>query len=222
MRFTTQIKGKKPDSGYPLYISLHGGGATNEVGNNSQWVNQMELWSDAVRLGLYVTPRAIANAWNMHFLPESYVMYDRIIENMIAFQDVDPNKVYILGFSAGGDGVYQVTGQMADRFAATNMMAGHPNGISIENYRNVPFLIQIGENDSAFERNKEAVRYDEKLSNAATAYGGYPHATFIHPGGNHNSWIQASSNMAQQQNPVLAHPTKWLNQGDRSTVEKKY
>ena len=33
-------------------------------------------------------------------------MYDRLIENMIAFYEADPNRVYITGYSAGADGVY--------------------------------------------------------------------------------------------------------------------
>jgi poly(3-hydroxybutyrate) depolymerase len=35
-------------------------------------------------------------------------MYDRLIENMIIFEDIDPNRVYFLGYSCGGDGVYQI------------------------------------------------------------------------------------------------------------------
>ena len=40
----------------------------------------------------------------------------------IVFEDVDPNRVYLLGYSAGGDGVYQLAPRMADRFAAASMM----------------------------------------------------------------------------------------------------
>jgi predicted esterase len=220
MRFTTASRGQKPASGYPLYISLHGGGDGPPATNDEQWLNQMGLWKDAVRLGLYVTPRAIADSADEHFKPESYVMYDRIIENMIAFEGVDPNKVYVLGFSAGGDGVYQLTAEMSDRFAATNMMAGHPNGVSIRNYRNVPFLIQMGENDTAFDRNKEAARYHEKLNQAAAAEGGYVHDTFIHPNGDHNSWMGASYSATPQPHPVIADPVKWLYENNRATVDE--
>ena len=43
---------------------------------------------------------------------------------MIAFYGVDSDRVYLMGYSAGGDGVYQVAPRMADRFAAAAMMAG--------------------------------------------------------------------------------------------------
>jgi phosphatidylserine/phosphatidylglycerophosphate/cardiolipin synthase-like enzyme len=228
MRFTTWSRGKKPAGGYPLYISLHGGGAVaSNMDNDEQWVNQMGLWRNAVRLGLYVTPRGIADTADLHFLPEAYVMYDRIIENMIAFEDVDPDKVYVLGFSAGGDGVYQLTAEMSDRFAATNMMAGHPNGVSIDNYKNVPFLIQMGEDDTQYDRHRQAAEYHEKLNTAASSRGGYIHDTFIHPGGTHNNWIEITdgekknaSGQEQQPNPVIADPVKWLHQSDKSTADK--
>ena len=77
----------------------------------------------SIHNGFYVVPRGITNTWDMHFQPESYVLYDRLIENMILFEPVNPDKVYLLGYSAGGDGVYQIAPRMADRWAAVNMMA---------------------------------------------------------------------------------------------------
>ena len=38
---------------------------------------------------------------------------DRLIENLVVFEGVDPNRVYLLGYSAGGDGVYQLAPRMA-------------------------------------------------------------------------------------------------------------
>ena len=32
-------------------------------------------------------------------------------------ENVNPNKVYLLGYSAGGDGVYQLAPRMANRWA---------------------------------------------------------------------------------------------------------
>ena len=55
---------------------------------------------------------------------------------MIVYEGVDPNRVYLTGFSAGGDGVYQITARMNDRFAATNMSAGHHNWVNFENLYN--------------------------------------------------------------------------------------
>ena len=32
-------------------------------------------------------------------------MFMRLIENLVALQEVNPNRVYLMGYSAGGDGV---------------------------------------------------------------------------------------------------------------------
>ncbi len=94
--------------------------------NNDQWVAMTEYYKYSVENGIYVAVRGMEDVWNLHFLDESYPMYDRLIEDMIMFSNADPNRGYLLGFSAGGDGVYAIAPRMADRFAAVNMSSGHP------------------------------------------------------------------------------------------------
>ena len=89
--------------------------------------------------------------------------FNRIIQNMIAFHDVDPNKIYLMGRSAGGDGVYQLAPRMADRFAAAAMSAGHPNEASPLGLRNLPFTIHVGEHDNLYKRNKVAIDWGDQL-----------------------------------------------------------
>lgn len=57
---------------------------------------------------------------------------------------VNINKVFITGYSAGGDGIYHMAPRMADHLAGAAMMAGHPNKINIVNLRNIAFSIQVG------------------------------------------------------------------------------
>jgi len=82
---------------------------------------------------------------------------------LIVFNEVDPNKVYLMGYSAGGDGVYQLAPRMADRFAAASMMAGHPNDASPLGLRNIGFTIHMGANDSSYNRNKVALEWEKIL-----------------------------------------------------------
>lgn len=56
----------------------------------------------------------------------------------------DPDKVFVSGYSAGGDGVYHLGPMLADWLAGAAMMAGHPNHSEMENVRNMPFSIQCG------------------------------------------------------------------------------
>ena len=148
MRFLMEQKGEPDENGlYPLYITLHGGGDWTPEDNDGQWFGMFQYYKEAVQNGIYVACRGITDTWDLHFRPESYPLYDRLIQAMISLYRADPNRVYLLGFSAGGDGVYQITPRMADRFAAANMSSGHPNGISMRNLMNCPFSIQVGVRD---------------------------------------------------------------------------
>lgn len=80
-----------------------------------------------------------------------------MIQTAVVEMEVNPDKVYLLGYSAGGDGVWRMAPRMADRWAAASMMAGHPGEVSQVNLRNVPFMIWMGEYDGAYDRNKLAV-----------------------------------------------------------------
>jgi predicted esterase len=218
MRYAYSRIGDKPPAGYPLYIALHGGGGAPARVNDSQWIHMKRYYKSGVKTGVYLAARGVTNTWNLHSVDESFPCYDRLIENMILFEDVDPNRVYILGFSAGGDGTYQIATRMADRFAAANMSAGHPNGVNPRNLCNVAFLLQMGENDKAYGRNKQAVQFYVALRELRAAHPGYyVHAANIHFGKPHN-FSDNHPNMVHQR--VLADPAKWLADGDRTTVTR--
>ena len=208
MRYEFKKFGSKPPNGYPLYIALHGGGGTSPAVNDSQWQEMTKYYQQSVDTGIYLAPRGITNSWNLHFVDESYPIYDRLIENMILFADVDPNQVYLLGFSAGGDAVYQISARMSDRFAAANMSAGHPNGVSLKNLYHLPFMIQVGQLDSAFERNRVGAESCLTLDNLRRQYpDGYQLECNIHYLMGHNFFDNHPTplNFA-----VLADPNGWL------------
>lgn len=217
MRYTVARQGA--DTGLvPLYIALHGGGGTSASVNDSQWLAMQSYYKDSIASGIYVAPRGITNNWNLHFEGDSYPLYDQLIERMIVQEGVDPDRVYLLGFSAGGDGVYQITPRLADRFAGANMSAGHPNGTPADNLANVPYLLQMGEYDTAYDRHRQAAAYHEQLDGlSAAAPGLYEHALFLHHNGTHNSpW--SDRDPSGRTYPVIADPIAWLTSGDRATV----
>ena len=78
--------------------------------------------------------------------------------------EVNPNKVFLTGYSAGGDGIYHMAPRMADWLAGAAMMAGHPNNVDLFNIRNIFFSLQVGAEDSAYNRNEEGKKYIEKLN----------------------------------------------------------
>ncbi|MFM7135727.1 MAG: TSUP family transporter [Planctomycetota bacterium] len=184
MPFGYQVFGDKPPSGRSLYISLHGGGGAPAPVNDGQWENQKRLYQ--VEEGVYVAPRAPTNTWNLWHEGHVDRFLDRLIEDFVLFEDVDSDKVYLMGYSAGGDGVYQLAPRMADRFAAAAMMAGHPNETSPLGLRNLPFAIHMGEQDGAFNRNTIAGTWKGLLADLRSKdLTGYPHVVKLHPGKGH-------------------------------------
>lgn len=193
MPFAFKTFGEKPKTGRSLWISLHGGGGAPKDVNDKQWENQKKLYS--VDEGIYLAPRAPTNTWNLWHEAHIDRLFGRLIEDLIVHEDVDPDRVYVLGYSAGGDGVYQIGPRMADYWAGAAMMAGHPNGVSLLSLRNVPFALQVGGNDSAYNRNKVGKEYGEQLDKLQKDDPkGYEHFVKIHEGMGH--WMKLEDKAA--------------------------
>lgn len=222
MPFFFKRFGKKPANGWSLYISLHGGGGAPSKVNDRHWENQKRLYK--LEEGIYVAPRAPTNTWNLWHQGHIDPLFDRLIETMVAFEGVNWNRVYIMGYSAGGDGVYQLAPRMADRWAAAAMMAGHPNETSPLGLRNVPFALQVGGRDAAYNRNKVAGQWQEKLAKLhEDDPGGYKHLVKIYPNKGH--WMDREDAMAipwmakQTRNPT---PNKIVWKQDDVTQSRFY
>jgi hypothetical protein len=193
MPFYYKTFGKKPANGRSLWISLHGGGGAPKKVNDSQWENQKKLYT--VEEGIYLAPRAPTDTWNLWYEAHIDRLFGRLIEDLIVLEDVNPERVYVLGYSAGGDGVYQLAPRMADYWAGAAMMAGHPNGVSMLSLRNVPFALQVGANDSAYGRNKVGKEYGEQLDRLhRDDPHGYEHFVKIHEGKGH--WMNLEDRAA--------------------------
>lgn len=184
MPFWTTYYGEEPAGGYNLYISLHGGGTVPAEVNDQQFDNQKYLYEPAN--SLYFVPRAPYNAWNMWCKPKLDQFYEAIIQMCMAQANINPDRVYLMGFSAGGDGVWRMAPRMADSWAAASMMAGHPGDVSLLNLRNTPFMIWCGAEDAAYDRNKLDKQRGEQMDSLQKAdTGGYIHETHIVEGKGH-------------------------------------
>ncbi|MEC9476998.1 MAG: transglutaminase domain-containing protein [Planctomycetota bacterium] len=184
MPFWFEVAGTPQQTGRRLWISLHGGGGAPAEVNDQQWENQKKLYRPEE--GVYLVPRAPTNTWNMWHQGHIDQFFDRLIGNLIVFHQVDPNHVYVMGYSAGGDGVYQIGPRMADRWAAAAMMAGHPNDARPDSLRNTAFTIHMGAKDEPYNRNGQAEIWQNKLKELSTADPeGYPHWVEIYPDKGH-------------------------------------
>ena len=200
--------GAIPEDGRSLYISMHGGGECPKEVNDEQWMNQIYLYQPAE--GVYIAPRAPWNTsdlWHRKGLDE---LFEELIQACVVFEGVNPNKVYLLGYSAGGDGVWRMAPRMADKWAAASMMAGHPGEASQVNLMNLPFMIWMGENDHYYDRNILAKEKGEVMDSLSKANPGkYIHQTNIIEGKGH--WMDG----------VDAEALDWMAQYRRNPYPKK-
>ena len=175
LKFTDFEVGNAGPSGFCLIICLHGGGQGAASMNDSQWRDIIPFEKGGFKSGtIAVAPRGITNSWNLHFVDESFPAITRLIENYIIFKNIDPNKVYLMGFSAGGDGTYSLSERIPYLFAACSPQAGHPNGVSTINLCNLPTYLAAGEKDTSFQRNEICVEYYRKiLAQNGKYYGNY-------------------------------------------------
>jgi pimeloyl-ACP methyl ester carboxylesterase len=181
LRWLQKDFGSAPVGKRSLWISMHGGGNAPPAVNDQQWKNQIRLYQPAE--GIYLAPRAPTDTWNLWHEAHIDPLFGRLIEDMIAVNGVDPDKVYLMGYSAGGDGVWQLAPRMADRFAAAAMMAGHPNEAKLDGLRNLPFALFVGGADAMYERNKIVKQRIDTLDQMAKDDpGGYVHLGRVYEG----------------------------------------
>lgn len=207
--------GDAPANGHSLWISMHGGGGAPARVNDGQWENQKRLYE--LEEGIYVAPRAPTDTWNLWHQAHVDVLFDQLIRDMILVHGVDPDRVYLTGYSAGGDGVYQLAPRMADRFAAAAMMAGHPNDAKPLGLRNLAFTLHMGAKDGAYKRNEVAAQWKERLADLRQAdENGYDHWVQIHEGKGH--WMDRQDAaalpwMAKRTRNLRPQRIVWLQSG---------
>lgn len=208
MKFYYKVFGDKPEDGRAMYISMHGGGGCPPEINDQQWNNQKQLYTPSE--GVYFVPRAPIDSWDMWHQGYMDGFIKKAIELAVIYEGVNPNKVYIMGYSAGGDGTYQLAPRLADKWAAAAMCAGHPGDARIENLMNLPFAIFVGGKDEAYQRNTIAEDWGKWLGELASRNEGkYINSVNIYPDCGH--WMLRKDTVA----------VSWMAKFERDAVPNK-
>ena len=155
--YTVKTVGTRPANGWGLFIAMHGGGGAPQELNDSQWKHMQIYYRDHPEAGgyLYVALRAPDNTWNGFYTGYAYPLMANLVRQFLLFGDVDPSKVFLMGYSHGGYGAFAMGPKMPDRFAAIHASAAAlADGAVADTLRNTVFTCMVGEKDTDYGRIK--------------------------------------------------------------------
>jgi transglutaminase-like putative cysteine protease/pimeloyl-ACP methyl ester carboxylesterase len=188
--YTVKEVGTRPTNGWPLFIAMHGGGGAPKQVNDSQWKHMQVYYRDHPEAGgyLYLALRAPNDTWNGFYDTYVYPLVANLIRQFLLFGDVDPNKVFLMGYSHGGYGAFAIGPKMPDRFAAVHASAAAPTDgeTTAKTLRNTIFTVMVGEKDTLYGRYER----DQKFKTTIETLRGersdiYPVAVQIIAGNGH-------------------------------------
>ena len=174
--YTVREVGEKPAKGWPLVIALHGGGGAPKAVNDSQWEIMQHYYKDHPEITgyKYLALRAPNDTWNGFY--DDYVppLIVRLIRQFTLLGGVDPDKVFLIGYSHGGYGTFFVGPKIPDRFAAIHSSAAAPTDgtISPLSLRNTRFTFMVGENDTAYGRRERCEKFAKEIAKLKDASPG--------------------------------------------------
>ena len=165
--YTLKTVGVRPTNGWPLFIAMHGGGGAPQEVNDSQWKIMQRYYRDHPEVGgyRYVALRAPNNTWNGFYDVYVYPLIANLVRQFQLFDDVDSNKVFIMGYSHGGYGAFAIGPKMPDRFAAIHASAAAPTDgeTTGETLRNTVFSVMVGEKDTDYGRRDRVTRFASEI-----------------------------------------------------------
>jgi pimeloyl-ACP methyl ester carboxylesterase len=188
--YTVLTVGARPAHGWPLFIAMHGGGGAPKEINDSQWGIMQHYYRDHPEAGgyLYLALRAPNDTWNGFYDDYVYPLIDNLVRQFLLFGEVDPDKVFLMGYSHGGYGAFAIGPKEPDLFAAIHASAAAPTDgeTTAKTLRNTIFTCMVGENDTMYGR----IERDEKFRDIVRQLRGartniYPVNVQIIPGNGH-------------------------------------
>ena len=215
MKATMLSRGTTPNGGFPLFISLHGGG---KAFVNNPWDSQSN--TDAYQYNislanrdrewftLFFIPRMADDRVGRWYLQPQRMMVRRVCRLAAVSGFVNPKKIYIFGYSEGGYGSHRLALFMPDYFAGVSPIAACEPLKAPENLRNVAFAVHMGEEDNGFGRASYARLWKDKLAELQKqAQNDYIHKVNMIPGRGHH--ISPTDH------------TTWLLQNEKRTYPNK-
>ncbi len=134
----------EPDSisdSMPLIISLHSRGASGSDLSKVDRFGTIDALRSGMKLNAYVlAPQAPGDNWD----PERVMA---TVDQVAASHAIDPNRIYAIGMSMGGNGVADLAAEYHDRIAAAIVLAGSLTRGDVSNLNKLPLWIIRGKKD---------------------------------------------------------------------------
>ncbi len=177
--YTVKTVGTRPAHGWGLVIAMHGGGGAPKEVNDEQWQEMQIYYKDHPENGgyLYLALRAPNDTWNGFYDVYVYPLIANLVRQFLLLGDVDPNKVFLIGYSHGGYGAFAIGPKEPDLFAAIHASASAPTDgeTTAKTLRTTPFTVMVGDHDTMYGR----LERDQKFAAEVQALRG--HRTDIYP-----------------------------------------
>lgn len=202
-------KGEKPNSGWPLYLYIHGSGLKSH-----EWATGYALCSrfnDAP--SLYFIPQ-IPNEGSYYrwWQKAKLFAWEHLLRQALTHKEIDENRIYLFGISEGGYGSQRLASYYADYWAAAGPMAGGeiPFDAPAENCGHIAFSLQTGANDFMFARDLLTARTHELFDSLQAHHPTeYRHRIELIPGRGHGIDYNHTTPWLSQFTRKL-HPTHFI------------
>jgi predicted esterase len=113
--------GKRPARGWPVMLLLHGYGDTN-----MSYLDHAELWADLGFLAVAVpgsVPSGDGFIWSLDSTEQTHSDLQAIINAPALAQEIDPLRVYMLGFSQGAQHAMLLLGKHTQEYAGAVVLS---------------------------------------------------------------------------------------------------
>ena len=178
--YTPPVKGK-----LPLVISLHGAGGRGD--DNKSQLNDIVSFFTSSKLQkkypcfVFAPQCPVGKKWlntvtsypfdhyNQSEIPESkqMKMVIKVIHQLIEKYPVDTNKIYIMGFSMGASGTWDIITRYPDLFTAAALFSGVSDTTTAVKVTHIPIWAFHGDRD-----NIAPVRLNQEMQAAINNLGG--------------------------------------------------
>lgn len=181
--------GDQPENGRSLWILMYGCTIPNKASEEIKLNESGAIW---------LIPHCSTD-WQQEYID---TMLDRVIEHHILVNEVQPNRIFLLGMSpSGNEGVYQLASRMPDRWAAAGVTGGNPSTISPLSLRNLPFALFMSERMNTDANKRSATNWAQSLEQCSQE----------HYSGGYHYWIKIGYDEEQKQDALA-----WMNKHSRN------